>query len=265
MCTCYFAWDFFFKPYEELNQKLGRLVPLMFAVGNHDVGVDSLSGKEVRTTPEGPLYMVYFPQHSRVENGTVIGGVPSLAERKSFHYHKLGKLLLVNLDSGLVSHYVGEQDEWFKNVLDKHKNFYKIADYHYPTYPVCPNFHSDGAAEYRLNLWNPLFDQYQFLTVFENHEHVFKKTHPMRDGQIDPKGTLYLGDGGWGTDGIGCEIIQADGIYDKVSITEHWWVVRYDPGQGKIFYTPYDQNHTEIMPTFEQNLEDYVLSDGSDN
>jgi hypothetical protein len=265
MCTCYFAWDFFFKPYEELNKKLGRLVPLVFAVGNHDVGVDHLSGRGVKVDAGGPLYMVYFPQHSRVVNNTVIGGVPPMEERKSYHYHKFGKMLLMALDSGLVSHYEGEQDDWMRGVLEEHKDFYKIADYHYPTYPACPNFNADEGSEYRVNLWNPLFDHYQFMTVFENHEHVFKKTFPIRNGMIDPKGTLFLGDGGWGTDGTSCNILQPGGVYDKLSVTEHFWLVEYNPSEGKIFYTPFDQDHNEIMSKFEQNLEDYEISSDSDN
>ena len=34
--------------------------------------------------------------------------------------------------------------------------------------------------------------------AFENHDHAYKRTHPIRNGKIDPTGIVYLGDGAWG-------------------------------------------------------------------
>jgi len=262
MCTCWFAWDYFLKPFEKANEDAKRLIPLVFAVGNHDVGVDSLSGRSVKTTPQGPYYMVYFPQHSPVgPNGTLLARVPTLEERKSYHYHTFGKMLFLALDSGLVTGYVGEQEKWLRNVLETYKDYYKIADYHYPTYSACANLRVyDDAYHYRVKLWNPIFDQYNFIVVFENHEHIFKKTKPLRNGVPDPKGTYFLGNGGWGTWGRDCQLIHENmSHYDSVIRTEHFWIMRYEPSEKKVYYNAYNPVIGELIPGFSQYLPDYDL------
>lgn len=40
MCTCYYAWDFYLDIITDFYNQVGRLVPLVFAVGNHDAGAD---------------------------------------------------------------------------------------------------------------------------------------------------------------------------------------------------------------------------------
>ena len=45
----------------------------------------------------------------------------------------------------------------------------------------------------------PLFDKHNIDLVLEHHDHTFKRTHPMRGGEVDEKtGIAYLGDGSWG-------------------------------------------------------------------
>lgn len=41
LCSCAYTWDHYLDQFEALNSKVGRLVPLVFAAGNHDVGLDS--------------------------------------------------------------------------------------------------------------------------------------------------------------------------------------------------------------------------------
>ena len=48
--------------------------------------------------------------------------------------------------------------------------------------------------------WVPSFDAYHLTAAFENHEHSYKRTVPILNGEIDPKGVMYIGDGGWGVD-----------------------------------------------------------------
>lgn len=42
MKNCYYNWDIFYKMFEPVYEKLGRLVPLVMSIGNHDAGFDSL-------------------------------------------------------------------------------------------------------------------------------------------------------------------------------------------------------------------------------
>lgn len=43
MVDCYYSWDTFLSLFDELSKANNRLIPLMTAVGNHDVGYNSLA------------------------------------------------------------------------------------------------------------------------------------------------------------------------------------------------------------------------------
>ena len=54
--------------------------------------------------------------------------------------------------------------------------------------------------------WLPLFDRYNVVGAFENHVHQFKRTYPLKNGEVvnDTEGTIYFGDGAWGINTIDC-------------------------------------------------------------
>ena len=43
-----------------------------------------------------------------------------------------------------------------------------------------------------------MFDNYGIIAAFENHVHQYKRTFPLKNDSIDPKGTVYFGDGSLG-------------------------------------------------------------------
>lgn len=65
MTSCYHAWDSFLSMFEDLNKALGTLTPLILGVGNHDVGLNNLSGRSLDIDDLTPLFLQYFPQHYR--------------------------------------------------------------------------------------------------------------------------------------------------------------------------------------------------------
>jgi hypothetical protein len=71
-----------------------------------------------------------------------------------------------------------------------------VPIYHVPAYPSHRAFGAPVSTAIRAN-WTPLFDAARVRFVFENHDHVYKVTHPLRAGKTDPAGTRYLGDGAW--------------------------------------------------------------------
>ena len=79
-----------------------------------------------------------------------------------------------------------------------------MAQYHVPTYPTCfDDTDIWGRDQLTMNSQEksfvPLFDEFKFMTVFENHGHMFKRTFPLRNGSIDhEQGVTYLGDGSLG-------------------------------------------------------------------
>jgi hypothetical protein len=47
MLSCYYSWDTFYYLFNPLYNNLGRLVPMIFSIGNHDVGFDALNNLNV--------------------------------------------------------------------------------------------------------------------------------------------------------------------------------------------------------------------------
>jgi acid phosphatase type 7 len=46
--------------------------------------------------------------------------------------------------------------------------------------------------------WLPLFEQYNVKLAFENHDHAYKRTFPIRENRVDETGIVFIGDGAWG-------------------------------------------------------------------
>jgi hypothetical protein len=155
----------------------GRLIPMLVTIGNHEV-----KGSYRRPVENARSFYTLFSS-------------PGPQGYQCLDFGKYLSLLL--LDSDHTHTIAGEQTEWLgKNLSARRKVPHVFPVYHTPGYP---GFREDGtqAKEVRTH-WCPLFDKYGVKLVFENHDHCFKRTHPIRAGKIDPKGTTYLGDGAWG-------------------------------------------------------------------
>lgn len=99
--------------------------------------------------------------------------------------------LLVTLDSNVSQ--AGRQRAWLDQQLAMGQQYRWLAvSYHRPAYPAVK---SPGGALYH---WVPLFEQYNVDIALESDGHVLKRTLPIRDGQHDPTGVVYLGEGGLG-------------------------------------------------------------------
>ena len=48
--------------------------------------------------------------------------------------------------------------------------------------------------------WVPLFERFNVDIALESDGHVLKRTVPIRDGQLDPDGVVYIGEGGLGVE-----------------------------------------------------------------
>lgn len=266
--TCYYVWDQFLNMFQPVNNQKGSLVPLVLGVGNHDVGKDSMSSAVVIPDENAPLWYLMFPQHSkRGVNGTLLPEVPDIPERKTYFYNKLGRLLQVSLDSGYQESYYGDQLTWWKQLNDNHTNYLKVANYHNPIYwsssaPIDSSSYSTGdilnlmQIKDGLTYWIPEFDRSSYLSVWENHVHVFKRTFPLRGGLYDENGTVFLGDGCWGVYPNDTPIQNSTGIMAAYNqTTNHFWLVQIFETTAN--YTAIDKNGRIIDHTY-QNLSAYL-------
>ncbi len=65
MRNCYYSWDNFYHMFEALFDRIGRIIPIVFTVGNHDVGFNALADVVVdRSMANTPLFFVYNPQQA---------------------------------------------------------------------------------------------------------------------------------------------------------------------------------------------------------
>jgi hypothetical protein len=84
---------------------------------------------------------------------------------------------------------------WLKETLAKRKEVPNLfACYHRPTYGTLVKADEPEVRKHFV----PLFDAYGVDAAFENDHHLYKRTLPLKADQIDPDGTIYIGDGSWG-------------------------------------------------------------------
>jgi hypothetical protein len=69
--------------------------------------------------------------------------------------------------------------------------------YHVPAFPSFRALNDLSVLAGRKH-WVPVFEKHQLPIVFENHDHNYKRTFPIQNGQKHPQGVVYLGDGSWG-------------------------------------------------------------------
>jgi len=168
----------------------GRLIPMVAAIGNHEVDGGYAKPRE-KATFFYPLFEGLFPEtgYATLDFGDYLS--------------------LVLLDTGHTSAIDGDQAAWLEKVLkarEDHPNVFVVN--HVPAYPSFRNPESapvkgaekakPGTGELQRKHWAPLFDKYRVPVVLEHHDHTFKRTKPLLDGLPHDNGVLYLGDGSWG-------------------------------------------------------------------
>ena len=204
----YGRWDWWFKRWHDHDTTPeGMLIPLVMAIGNHEV-----NDKQGTLEDRAPFYFGFFPQ----------GG-------KTYFSRKFGAHLgLIVLDSAhLVAHDV--QAGWLEEQLKAFAHLpFCAAVYHAPLYPSHRDFQGPDAIAGRTH-WLPLFDRYALTVAFEHHDHDFKRSKRLRGNEVNPGGTLYLGDG---NAGVMPRKPKTDLWYlEKRGRDPHFWVVETTAGK----------------------------------
>jgi acid phosphatase type 7 len=181
--ACAYTWDFFLNMIEGISNEVGYIIPLVLTVGNHDVGLNELSG--INITLDKTPFFIYFPQHfHRDASGNITNKVPPINNRSSFNRYIFGNVIYITLDSGYLHGFDGLQKIFIKESFEINKKKVKFVNYHVPIYSICENFDKDPRRYlYALFHWVPLFDEYKVMTAFENHIHSFKRTKPLKSNQ----------------------------------------------------------------------------------
>lgn len=198
-------WQQFLRELQKsLQTKEGRLIPLFPVVGNHDV--HKRSGYEI-------FYDIFpFPEKGCAYRMMEVGDY----------------LSLILLDTGHTWPIEGIQTEWLKEAMKGSENRYLFAAYHIGAYPSVYKFKGEVAESIRKN-WAPLFEEAHLCAAFEHHSHAFKRTYPIRGGQKDPAGVVYLGDGSWGAPPRRVKTPEELWYLEKSASVNACWFVHLSP------------------------------------
>lgn len=214
-------WDRWLSMWEEIMiDDEGRLIPLVLAIGNHEV-----DGGYDGEPEDAPFFLNYFPQD---------------VEKKTYFARSFGaNLVLYILDTDHIVPHGGAQADWLRGAMNDHSAFmHQFAVYHVPLYPSHRTFLNPRSIAGRL-AWQPIFDEFGLDTAFENHDHTLKRTVRLRDGAPDSKGTLYLGDGAFGQFTRDINDLNRSYLAFAES-TRHFWVVEIDG--DTVTYRAIDRN-----------------------
>jgi hypothetical protein len=101
------------------------------------------------------------------------------------------------LDSNHMDPIEGTQTQWLESTLkERSETPILLTTYHTPAYSSVRSY--SGGAAIREH-WVPLFERYGLDIAFENHDHTYKRTFPLKEGKVvDEGGIVFLGDGAWG-------------------------------------------------------------------
>ncbi|MCY3970054.1 MAG: metallophosphoesterase, partial [Acidobacteria bacterium] len=160
---------------EALVTPEGHTVPMVLAIGNHEVNVGRDGGVPASAPAEqkAPFFFGLFAQNQGV------GGAPDDGGATYFR-RDLGSVgALYVLDSG---HLVSYQDQaaWLAAHMEADTDLpTRLALYHVPLYPAHRSY--EGSAEGR-EAWEEVFHRGRLTVALENHDHVLKRSHPIRLG-----------------------------------------------------------------------------------
>lgn len=169
-----------------MRGKGGRLIPMVVAIGNHEVK----GGYKGKIPEDASHFYSLF----------------ALPEQRSYYALDFSKYLsLVVLDTGHTQPIVGSQAEWLEQALAAREDQqFLFGCYHFPVYGTAKASKNQlpaetpRAVEIRTH-WLKHIDRYGVSAVFENDHHNYKRTHRIRGHKRDDvNGILYLGDGAWG-------------------------------------------------------------------
>lgn len=221
-------WDKWFDGWDKcMKTPSGHIVPMVLAIGNHET-----AGGFAAQPKAAPFYYHFFKQ-----------------DKRAYFSRQFGPNIMVYvLDSGHTTPQDGAQKKWLASEMKRTAGIkHRFALYHVPCYPSYPGAFNGPYESGGRKHWVPLFDKFKLRAAFENHYHTFKRTKPLRNGKVDPKGTVYLGDGCWGRPPrkIKAKLSWYDAV---IASRRHVWLV--DVTSDTVLYRAMDP-HGKIFDRYE--------------
>ena len=177
----------------------GRVVPIVVGIGNHEmkryVGGNQWYSFEGSISPFEPTY------EWRSANAPYFFQLFAFPGHPGYGVLDFGDYMsLFILDTDHANKIEGIQTEWLEKELrerTRRKIPHIIPNYHVPAFPSHRSYEGRTQTAVRT-FWVPLFEKYGVRVAYENHDHTYKRTHPIRNGELAEDGIVYIGDGSWG-------------------------------------------------------------------
>ncbi|PSL01936.1 purple acid phosphatase family protein [Cecembia rubra] len=166
-----------------------RILPCVVAIGNHEV----VGGYYSRN----PGYEQNNSFRKRI--APYFYGLFAFPGQPGYNVLDFGDYLsLIILDTEHSNPIPGVQTQWLAKTLEERTHvLHRIPIYHVPGFPSVRNYEDITQTMVREH-WVPLFEKSGVRIAFENHDHAYKRTYPIRNLQRDQSGVIYVGDGSWG-------------------------------------------------------------------
>lgn len=197
-----------FKIYQDLFTKVG----LFPSLGNHDY----------RTDNAAPYLDIFELPQNAWQSGS----------QERYYSFDFGNVHFVVLDSNdplRVDDATAGNDmfDWLRNDLAQTPQPWKVVAFHHAAYS--PGLHgSDSDVQSKLV---PIFEQYGVDLVLNGHDHIYSRTHPLRNGQLSTTangGIIYVVSGSGSRADYSCGSApywlaisycsQSYGIYNRITI-----------------------------------------------
>lgn len=178
------VWERFLKIWEEtMIDTNGNIIPVAPVIGNHEINKEIPRGRAAVTWYFDIFMLPDDRTYARIDVGEDIS--------------------LLLLDTGHISPIDGDQIRWIEQSLQQTDDReWVLPIYHEDMYPTRRSGVRGTSSRIR-SAWPPVFENHANVRIaFEHHDHVYKRTHPIKDGKIDNQGIVYIGGGGWGTQNI---------------------------------------------------------------
>ncbi len=232
--------DRWYEWYDAIKNTLitpeGRVIPALVGIGNHEVRqFFYFNHADYEETDE-----------FRAQIAPYFFGLFDWPGQPGYDVLDFGDYMsIIMLDTDHANAVGGTQTEWLEEVLAERQDVPHVFPvYHVTAYP------SHRAYDHQVNVrirehWVPLFEQYGIEVAFENHDHTYKRTHPIRGGEVDPSGVVYIGDGAWG--------VGTRQVHDP---EETWYLKRAESVRHFILGTIHDTHRHFLMVDEEGNVID---------
>ena len=211
-------YGFFDSLTRSLVGKDGRRIPVVIGIGNHETFGGYYASAKVKEAIGGPYVQ---NDATRKKISPYFYSFFAFPGQPGYNALDFGDYLsLILLDSGHNNPIEGAQTAWLDETLRaRAKVPHVFPVYHVPAFPSLRALNDPSVAGARKH-WVPVFEKYNLPVVFENHDHNFKRTYPIRNEKKDPEnGVVYLGDGAWG--------ILVSGL--AKDLDQRWYLEKTEP------------------------------------